>query len=213
MIQIVDLGLNNIWSLVTATREVSGALPEIITHAEEIADPDLLILPGTGAFGPAVEVLESRGFKDALGSWSLEKKGRILGVCLGMHLLFQTSEEAPAATGLGLITGHVTHLSKIVSSEERVPHVGWSQVSWEAKDSDAWHLIDSGRDFYFSHSYAVKRLTEDAVQVMTTTIGNRRFVSGVRKGNIFGVQFHPEKSSFSGLKVLASLVEKGNRNA
>lgn len=213
MIQIIDLGLNNIRSLVTATREVSGTSPEVITHAEEMSDSDLLILPGTGAFGPASKVLESRGFKDAIGSWSLGNKGRILGVCLGMQLLFETSEEAPTANGLGLISGHVKHLSKIVASEARVPHVGWSPVDWENKDSDIWRSIDSGRDFYFSHSYALESISEDGVQVMTTNIGSRRFVSGVRKANVFGFQFHPEKSSYAGLKLLASVAETGDRNA
>ena len=213
MIQIIDLGVNNLRSLVESIREVSGESPEVVHDAHEITNPNLLILPGTGAFGKAVRILETRGFRNVLSAWRQNDRGWLLGVCLGMQLLFETSEEDPGFQGLGLISGHVRHLTGIGSGSERVPHVGWSEANRDDEESFSWANIDNGRDFYFSHSYAVENVPMDIRDVMTTTFGTAQFVSGVRKDNVLGFQFHPEKSSFAGLQLLAAVVEGARQNA
>ena len=213
MIQIIDLGVNNISSLVESIREVSGESPRVIYEAHEIAKPNLLILPGTGAFGEAARILESRGFTNVLSAWRQNKQGWLLGVCLGMQLLFETSEEDPGFLGLGLMSGHVRHLTGISSGSERVPHVGWSEVNRDDEKSFSWAPIDNGRDFYFSHSYAVEKIRTGVRDVMTTTFGTSQFVSGFRKDNVLGFQFHPEKSSSAGLQLLRAVVEGARRNA
>ena len=213
MIQIIDLGVNNISSLVESIREVSGESPCVIYEAHEIVKPNLLILPGTGAFGEAARILESRGFTNVLSAWRQNEKGWLLGVCLGMQLLFETSEEDPGILGLGLISGHVKHLTGFMPGSERVPHVGWSEVSRDDEESFSWADIDNGRDFYFSHSYAVEKIPTGIRDVMTTIFGTSQFLSGVRKDNVLGFQFHPEKSSFAGLQLLGAVVEGARRNA
>ena len=213
MIQIIDLGVNNLRSLVESIREVSGDSPEVIHEGHEIAKPELLILPGTGAFGQAVRILESRGFTNVLSSWCQNENGWLLGVCLGMHLLFEASEEDLGFPGLGLIPGHVRHLKGIGSGSDRVPHVGWSAVNRDDEESFSWARIDNGRDFYFSHSYAVEKIPSGIKDVMITTFGTSQFVSGVRKDNVLGFQFHPEKSSFAGLQLLRAVVEEARQNA
>jgi len=213
VIQIIDLGVNNLRSLVESIREVTGESPEVIHEGHEIAKPNLLILPGTGAFGQAARILESRGFTNVLSSWCQNEKGWLLGVCLGMQLLFEASEEDLGFPGLGLISGYVKHLSGIGSGSERVPHVGWSEVNRDDEKSFSWAHVDSGRDFYFSHSYAVEKIPTGIRDVMTTAFGTSQFVSGVRKDNVLGFQFHPEKSSSAGLQLLRAVVEGARRNA
>jgi len=178
MLTMIDLGISNLQSVSEAFRRIGAPV--------EVADrpgSGPVILPGVGAFGPAMQRLRERGLVEAL-------RGRpVLGICLGMQLLADESEELGLHRGLGLIRGRVVRLTG-----DRVPNIGWCDVDG----------IGGGRSFYFAHSYHF----ECDAAAGTIQYGGRRITAAVRQGQIFGVQFHPEKSQDAGLDVLAAIVKE-----
>jgi imidazole glycerol-phosphate synthase subunit HisH len=189
---IVDYGSGNLRSVQKAFEHV-GVPAEVGSDARAMRDASALVLPGVGAFGAAMAQLESKGLVQPLLE-RIEAGVPFLGVCLGLQLLFEASEENPGVPGLGLIKGDVRSLPSTV----KVPHIGWNQA--ELCDcSDLFDGIPDGSAFYFVHSYAVVPRSPGDVMCMTDYDGIT-FVSGIETGNVAAVQFHPEKSSSLGLR-------------
>lgn len=198
MIGIVDLGLGNVNSVNRALQHLG--MPSIVTKSpKEIESCEKIILPGVGNFFEASVRLYSSGLAQTLSALVLHQKRPLLGICLGMQLLGEFGAEGGGAKGLGFIAGKVSRLR----SEEfgfRLPHVGWNNVSTDTMRLFAG--VDKDACFYFVHSYEfVPTENIPEVEVAFSTYG-RDFVAGIKKGNVVGVQFHPEKSQKNGLQVL-----------
>lgn len=213
MIQVISLGLNNLGSLVRALDEVSDKEVTLVHSAEDLRSGKLVLIPGTGAFGEGMRRMHKRNLPLALKSWVDRGTGILAGVCLGMQLLAESSEESPGVRGLSLIRGEVAHLKHLSTREDRVPHVGWAEVSRTCSSSSGWSSINDRSDYYFSHSFHLVPRPWSEFDVLRTPFGAEHFVSGIRKENIVGYQFHPEKSSTEGLDLLRGLVEESNNIA
>jgi imidazole glycerol-phosphate synthase subunit HisH len=197
LLVVVDYGMGNRRSVQKALEHV-GAIATITSDHEQIRAADGLVVPGVGAFPRAMANLEELG----LGSLLRERVAEgvpLLGICLGMQLLFERSTELQETNGLGLLAGEVTLLE---SGTLRVPHIGWNDVSFSRECALTNALPEAGAPFYHVHSYAA-RPTDPADLVGTTEYGER-FATFVARDNLFGVQFHPEKSSGVGLALLAN---------
>lgn len=199
-IAILDYGMGNLRSAEKALERV-GAEVERATEPTELAQADGLVLPGVGAFPEAMRRLRDRGFDGLVREWA--GAGRpLLGICLGMQLLFSSSTENEGAEGLGLIDGEVTALE---APGLKVPHMGWEPVRWERQARFASELTGAGETpFYFVHSFAAR--PEDREVVVGTAEWGERFAAVVERGAVVGAQFHPEKSSSAGLELLAGFV-------
>jgi glutamine amidotransferase len=194
-IAILDYGMGNLRSVEKALEHV-GASASISSEAQEIRDADGLILPGVGAFPRAMERIRERDLDELI----LERREGgvpVLGICLGLQLLFETSTELGGASGLGLLPGPVEELE---APGLKLPHIGWSPVSWESQSALA-DGIDDGTAFYFVHSFAPRPEGSDLIG---SAAYGERFACAVARDNVFGVQFHPEKSSAAGLRLLAN---------
>ena len=195
MIAIVDYGMGNVTSARMALEHV-GAQAELTDDPAKIAAADGVVLPGVGAFPKAMAELARRGLVDTVKGY----RGPLLGICLGMQLLFASSSEHGGAEGLGLLRGRVHALA---ADGLKVPQIGWNDVAW----SDGAPLttgLPGQTAMYHVHSYAA-RPEDDSIAIGTAEYGER-FVTAVAQDNIFGVQFHPEKSSTHGLALLRNFV-------
>jgi glutamine amidotransferase len=200
-IGVIDYGMGNRRSVEKAL-EHGGAQPSISGDPDELRTADGLVLPGVGAFPLAMRNLRRQGLDELIR----ERVGEgtpLLGICLGMQLLFESSEELEPADGLGLIGGEVTALDP---DGLRVPHIGWNEVRFERPSSLTVGLPPRGCAFYHVHSFAAR--PRDAADVVGTTEYGERFATIVERGNVFGVQFHPEKSSGDGLQLLGQFVAR-----
>jgi len=196
MIGIIDCRIGNIGSLRSALTYL-GADVEVISRSDGLGACQAVVLPGVGAFDPAVHSLEASGFGRAVKQYA--KDGRpVLGICLGMQLLTQGSDEG-VQPGLGLIVGRVVNLRHL-GCAGKVPHVGFNAIQSATGESN--FLADTvGRDFYFVHSFGLPYpLSAGACAIVEYQGG--RFVAAVQQANIFGTQFHPEKSGEAGLMLL-----------
>ena len=192
MIGIIDYKLNNLRSVQKAFEKV-GASAFISSDVKELSRAEKLVLPGVGAFGKAVENMKALGL-DELICTSANAGKPLIGICLGMQLLFTRSFENGAHDGLNLIRGEV----KLFPNTVKVPHIGWNQMEIQHDSKILKSVVD--RSFvYFVHSYYA--LPEEQVTLTTTEYGFH-FTSVVQKGSIFGIQFHPEKSQIAGLQML-----------
>ncbi len=198
-IAIVDYGMGNRRSVQKAFEHV-GAVASITSDHDEIRAADGLVVPGVGAFPKAMRNLHALELPDLLGR-RVEHGTPLLGICLGMQLLFDISEELEPTEGLGLIPGQVTPLQ---AAGLRVPHIGWNEVRFERGSALTAGLPKDGCPFYHVHSLAVR--PQRPGDVVGTTEYGERFATVVEHGMVFGVQFHPEKSSAHGLQMLASFV-------
>ncbi len=193
MIAIIDYGMGNLLS-------VSKALESVVSDVEVTSDPKValtaqgLVLPGVGAFADCMQNLKSLQLDNVIRKF-IESKRPYLGICLGLQILFSHSEEGGLSPGLGIIEGRVKRLPASV----KVPHMGWNQIS-KKKPAPLFEGIADQSNFYFVHSYYVE--PDDKDVVATTTDYGISFTSSVWRENIYGVQFHPEKSSQLGLHVL-----------
>lgn len=200
-VEILDLGVNNLASL---TKSVEAAEPRalrVLQNASESKGADLMILPGVGAFGAVVAELKQRGF-DELLSTHVASGEYLMGICLGMQLLTESSEETPGSPGLGFIPGNVTRLAP--SENNPVPHVGWASVEIASQDN-AFPSLAQELDYYFVHSYVVETTSSENV-LATTPFGPHTFASAIKKDNVVGFQFHPEKSSNPGKALLRDVL-------
>jgi imidazole glycerol-phosphate synthase subunit HisH len=195
---ILDYGMGNLRSVEKALERV-GAEAEITAERERAEAADGIILPGVGAFPRAMERVRQGGL-DELVAGRVEAGVPVLGICLGMQLLFDASSENEGSSGLGLLGGPVAPLE---ANGYKVPHTGWSPVRW----AHASRLTDGLGDeppFYFVHSFAPRPARED--DVLGTAAYGERFACAVERPPLYGVQFHPEKSSTAGLGLLGNFV-------
>lgn len=206
MIAVIDYGMGNLRSVQKAL-ELVGAKTKVASSASDIAKCDKLVFPGVGAFGDAMKELRKRALVEPIKDAIRDGKP-FLGLCLGMQLLFEKSDEAPGVKGLSVLKGDVKRF-KFAKGGLKVPHMGWNSIAVTPKASAASRRIFKGVSddayMYFVHSYYV-RPKEKAVTLTTTDYGID-FVSGVHKDNIYGLQFHPEKSQALGLKILENFVK------
>jgi glutamine amidotransferase len=204
---VIDYGVGNLGSMVRALEELR-VTPVLLNRATDMHAIDCLILPGVGNFSDCARLLEAGGWVTALRD-EVQGNGRpLLGVCVGMQLLANNSTEGAAegqyTAGLGFIPGHVRHLRSFGCSQ-RVPHVGWNGITRASHDDHLLNTIPDGTDFYFVHSYAFS--PRDNVDVLATTDYGVSVTAAVRRGHVWGTQFHPEKSSRAGLRLLRNFIE------
>lgn len=207
MIAILDYGAGNLRSVELAFARLD-ADTVVTSDAAVAAAADGLVLPGVGAFADAMTALHASGLIPVLKT-AFESGKPLLGICLGMQALFEGSEEGEGVAGLGFIRGHVRRLPDTAGL--KIPHMGWNDIRGE-KDSVLLRGLPTEPYVYFVHSYAC--FASDPADVLTTTEYGVRFCSAVQKGNLFGTQFHPEKSGKVGeqmLKNFVSFVEKEGR--
>jgi len=200
-ITIIDYGMGNLHSVAKKIKSL-GHIPVITSDSFEISKADKLILPGVGHFGKAMENLEKLGLKDVLNKVVLEDKKPILGICLGMQLMATKSEEGNV-NGLGWIEGEVVKFKVNDTLKYKVPHTGWNQIV-KKKESPLMIGIPDLTEFYFVHSYHWK--SSDRTDVSNETEYEYIFPSAVEKNNIFGVQYHPEKSHDAGDLLLKNFI-------
>lgn len=196
-IGIVDLGINNISSLKRALQQIQPNCGIIeVSQDSDFDRADLLFLPGVGNFGAATKALKLHDVEESLCAYNARGKP-LVAICLGMQLLFESSDESPTSNGLALLKGTVRKLPS--SPGNPVPNVGWCEVDFLKPEM---RILEKSRDFYFTHSYYVEPLDLDSVLCFSKH-GDFKFASGVKKGNLMGFQFHPEKSGQAGLRLLA----------
>lgn len=202
VILIVDYGMGNLNSVRKKLAQ-SNCDALVSSDPKAVASADKLILPGVGHFGQAMENLRKLNLLEALNEAVLARRKPILGICLGMQLMARHSEEGDAS-GLGWVGGDVVRFRPKDTLQFKVPHVGWNQIA-VAKDSALMKGIPDSSEFYFVHAYHLK--LETAADVLNETHYDGRFVSAVEKENIFGVQYHPEKSHDVGERLLKNFVD------
>ncbi len=203
LIAVIDYEMGNLHS-VSKALELAGGRVEVTSNPARIRSAQGVVLPGVGAFGEAVKRLGRLKLMATISS-ALEKCKPFLGICLGLQLLFETSEESPRLRGLGLFKGKVIRFKKSQSASLKVPHMGWNQI--EKAKGDETHCLrrlPEGTYFYFVHSYYPE--PEDQSVIATTTTYGRKFCSSVASGSLFASQFHPEKSGAQGLQLLKNFV-------
>jgi glutamine amidotransferase len=197
-IAVLDYGSGNLHSVARAVQRVGGR-PLVCDDASAVREASALVVPGVGHFGACVRALRARGLDGAVHE--LADGGRpVLGVCLGMQILLEGSDEDDAA-GLGILPGRSTRLRS--GTGVKVPHMGWNDVEWTSPHPFTGG-VPSGTSFYFVHSFAP--------EVMPSTVGvtlhGGRFSSAIARGNVFGTQFHPEKSGDAGLAIYEAFVKE-----
>lgn len=203
-IAIVDYGMGNVRSVQKAINLVSPDDYCFITKDCALIDQaDRIIFPGQGAMGSCMSALNENNLKNTIKKASLEKP--FLGICLGMHILFDSSEENNNTKGLSILAGTVKKLP--YKKTIKIPHMGWNKV-YQKNSHPIWHKIDDGSYFYSVHSYYVE--TQNCDIVAGVSKYNIEFTSATSKDNIFAVQFHPEKSQKTGLRLLKNFVNWKN---
>lgn len=203
MIAIVDYGVGNLFSLRGALSAI-GTEAVVTGRAEDLSTADAVILPGVGAFGDAADRLRETGLADVLTALAASGKP-LLGICLGMQLLFDESEEYGLHRGLGLIPGRVVPLAGRVG-DRKIPHMGWNPLKLQTSDQ-LFQGTAQGEHVYFVHSYWADCPEE---YVLATAEYGIDVTAAVRRGNVCGMQFHPEKSGEAGLALLRAFCKGGN---
>ncbi|MEA3499070.1 MAG: imidazole glycerol phosphate synthase subunit HisH [Campylobacterota bacterium] len=201
MVAIIDYNMGNLASVYNACKLI-GVKADIVSDPSKVKEYDRVILPGVGAFADAMEHLKETGMKEAVLEFAASGKPMI-GICLGMQLLFESSEEFGLNKGLGLIPGKVVAFdkSKMDMDDHKVPHIGWNKLFH--KDNKLFKELENPY-LYFVHSFHV--VTDDKYTIGTTHYGYD-FTSAVQKDNIYGFQPHPEKSHDNGIQILKNFME------
>lgn len=203
MITIIDYNVGNIGSIVNMFKRI-GVKASLSSNRDEIATADKLFLPGVGSFGHGMNCLKKSGLIDLLEDRIFKNKVPVMGVCLGMQLLFENSEEGNC-DGLGWIKGQVKYFDLPLEQQKlKIPHMGWNVADLK-KTSPLTNDFEDESRFYFAHSYHAVCANQD--NVLATTHHGYDFPSIVSSGNIFGAQFHPEKSHKFGMKLLKNFAE------
>ena len=200
MIAIIDYGVGNLFSLKSSFAAI-GYDALVTSDPEVLRAADRLILPGVGAFGDAAQKLKASGLGEVLCEQAAKGKP-IMGICLGMQLLFDKSYEYGVHEGLGLISGSVRPISEVIPKDYKIPHIGWNTLEFD--DCELFKYIKKGDFVYFVHSFYGADCYES---VIATTEYGARLTAAVRCKNVWGVQFHPEKSGDVGLNILRAFCE------
>ncbi len=193
MIAIIDYGMGNLRSVQKAFEKV-GAQAQITTSAADILNADKVVLPGVGAMAPAMQKLQELGLVGAIRK-AIDNGKPFLGICLGFQLLFEKSSEGGYVEGLKILEGSVERFAQL-----KVPHMGWNQIQIKPAGKSLFAGINENDNVYFCHSYFIK--PKDTSIAASQTNYGIEYVSAIAKGNIWGVQFHPEKSQKVGLQIL-----------
>ena len=202
MIAIIDYGVGNLFSLACSLKEI-GEEAIITSDPDAIRAADKIILPGVGAFEDAADKLFSGGLGDLVKEEA--KSGKpILGICLGMQLLFDKSFEYGEHKGLGLIEGEVRYIGEIIPEGLKIPHIGWNALSMKEPKSGIFKYLEQGDCVYFVHSYYAAKCEKN---VIAYTEYGAPITAAVASGNVYGCQFHPEKSGKAGLSILKAFAE------
>ena len=197
MVAIVDYGVGNLFSLKSSLTAI-GVEAVVTSDAQALGSADRIILPGVGAFRDAAAKLRALGLDETLKALAADGK-RIMGICLGMQMLFDESLEHGCYKGLGLIPGRVVPIADKIGPDLKIPHIGWNALNLGGKESPLFRNIKVGDCVYFVHSYCADQC-DDAV-IATAEYG-APIVAAVERGNVCGCQFHPEKSGEVGLNIL-----------
>ena len=206
---VIDYGVGNLGSVMRALEELR-VTPVLVTRTIDMHTVDSLILPGVGNFADCARSLDEGGWTQALRDEVQVAVKPLLGICVGMQLLASTSMEGVtdnatnSTPGLGFIPGRIENL-RTLGCGLRIPHVGWNEVKSQSTSGRLFDDIPDGTDFYFVHSYAF--VPDDPAHVLATTVYDISVTAAVRNGNIWGTQFHPEKSSRAGFRLLRNFIE------
>ena len=202
MTVIVDYGVGNLFSLASSFDAI-GVKCKVTSDPEEIKGADRIILPGVGAFGDAAKKLFDSGLGAVVKEEALKGKP-LLGICLGMQLLFDKSFEYGEYEGLGLITGEIRPIAEVIDKDLKIPHIGWNALRLTRK-SRGLRYVQEGECVYFVHSFYA---TDCEDSLIATAEYGAELTAAVEKDNVFGCQFHPEKSGDVGLRILRGFCEE-----
>ena len=202
-VAVIDYGMGNLHSVSKALSKVGADNVILTDDSATLLAAERVIFPGVGALRDCIHALKSRGLDDVIRQCAQEKP--VLGICLGMQALFEHSEENDGIDGLGLIKGNVRRFQRTKEAPEiKIPHMGWNEVS-QHQAHPMWEEIAQNSRFYFVHSYYVDAAQDEVISGETSY--GTKFTSAVAQGNLFAVQFHPEKSQASGLRLLANFLK------
>ena len=201
MIVVIDYGINNSSSVVRMIQKVGGNV-KIGSKPEDLNEATKIVLPGVGHFDEGMKLLDESGFSESIKECVLNKKMPVLGICLGMQLLCECSEEGNKK-GLGLVSAEVLHLNDSSRNDLKIPHMGWNTLEIIRRNPLLEESSEEQR-FYFVHSYYVKPKTSELC--IAKTLYGSEFCSAFNSDNIFGVQFHPEKSHRFGISLMKKFV-------
>ena len=202
---IVDYNSGNISSVVNSFKEVAQnkATIEVTSDFNKIKSSDKIVLPGQGSFKSCVDALNKiNGLNDSLNKFVMEDKKPLLGICVGLQMFADVGYEETETKGLGWISGKVSKIDN-QNGKFKLPHIGWNQINI-LKDSKIFKEIENNSHMYFVHSYEF--IPKDNKVISATTDYSTKVVCSVEKENIFGTQFHPEKSDKSGLKIISNFI-------
>ena len=202
LIAVIDYDMGNLHSACKGL-EKAGATPKITDSPAEIERADAIVLPGVGAFDPAMEHLRSRHLVEPIKK-AITRDKPFLGICLGLQILFDSSEEGNEP-GLGVISGVVRRFHS--EPEIAIPHMGWNQLEFTQPHLPLWQNLPPNPHVYFVHSYYVDPVDPTVCAAMVTH-GTQRVTAGIARNNLMAVQFHPEKSSDNGLQILSNFVSQ-----
>ena len=202
MIAIIDYGVGNLFSLTCSFQSI-GADICVTAAPEVIAKADRIVLPGVGAFEDAARKLRESGLDEVIKKECANGKP-LLGICLGMQMLFEKSYEYGEHEGLGLIKGNIRPISDVIPDELKIPHIGWNALAFGAEKDELFKYLEEGDFVYFVHSYYGADCEES---VIAKTEYGAPITAAVRNKNVCGVQFHPEKSEKVGLNILRAFCE------
>lgn len=202
MVAIIDYGVGNLFSLKSSFRAI-GEEAVVTGEPEVIRSADKLVLPGVGAFGDAAALLRKNGLDQVVCTEAAAGKP-LLGICLGMQLLFDYGVEYGRHEGLGLIPGSVQPIRPVIPAAYKVPHIGWNGLHFPEEKSPLFRYVQEGDCVYFVHSFYGADCNES---VIATAEYGPELTAAVAKGNVYGVQFHPEKSGSVGLHILRAFCE------
>lgn len=202
MIAIVDYGVGNLFSLESSFRAI-GKEVIVTSDPKAIHGAERIILPGVGAFADAAQKLRQSGLDQVIMEETAKGKP-LLGICLGMQMLFEKSYEYGEHEGLGLIPGSVCPIRNALTVDLKIPHIGWNPLHIKGKKDDLFRYIEEGDCVYFVHSYYA---TDCDPYVIATAEYGAELTAAVRNGNVWGAQFHPEKSGAVGLSILKAFCE------
>lgn len=201
MVAIIDYGVGNLFSLKSSLKEI-GAEAVVTSDEKVIAEADRIILPGVGAFEDAARKLRESGMAEVVKREAAAGKP-MMGICLGMQLMFDVGYEYGVHEGLGLIKGSVRPIADVIPAGYKIPHIGWNLLKFR-KESPLFKYIKEDDYVYFVHSYYAAECDESVIAV---TEYGAELTAAVANGNVYGCQFHPEKSGEVGMKILKAFVE------